>query len=57
MYVSVMITDPGLIFHVLTGQSYLFLRDVSILVFRPLKKIWLVVLLLLMYRSSLDNVM
>lgn len=57
MYVSVMITDPGLIFHVLTGQSYLFLRDVSILAFRPLKKIWLVVLLLLTYRSSLGNVM
>ena len=51
-----MTNDPGLIFHLHIGYSCIFFCDVSILVFYPLKKIWLFVLLLLVCRSSLCNV-
>ena len=52
----VMTNDPGLILHLHIGHSFIFFHDVSILVFCPLKNIWLFVLLSLVCRSSLCNV-
>ena len=51
-----MTNDPGLILHLHIGHSFIFFHDVSILVFCPLKNIWLFVLLSLVCRSSLCNV-